>query len=199
MTCPNCGTTVQPHDLFCMSCGHALTPADPTRHLDTPVEAAAAYGAGTADHGYGAPPIAEPARQEQPPQSPAYARPLQSPPYASPPAGRSRDGQAWASGSSFPTANPYTSTPNTVSSGTILNGRPVGGRRGGGMFQGLGAAIIALGVLLGKFGGVLAGLGLWKILGFYWLFGWLFRGGHSWVALIIVLLIVSAIWRARTA
>src|SRR5579864_690426 len=137
MTCPNCGTTIQPHDLFCMSCGHALTPADPTRHLDTPVEAVygdtpveAAYGAAAPDQGYGSPPTNQPAWQaqpSQPPTPPAFVRPLQTPAYA-PPADRSGDGRKWASGSSFPAANPYASTPNTVSSGTILNGRPVGSR-----------------------------------------------------------------------
>src|SRR5581483_2159536 len=97
----------------------------------------------------------------------------------------------WASGSSYPAPNPYVPPPNTVSPGTILNGRPVGRRNRGGPLQGLGAAIVALGVILGKFGGAIAGLGIWKIGLILWLF-------HSpaLILVLLVLLVVGAIWRS---
>jgi hypothetical protein len=74
--------------------------------------------------------------------------------------------------------------------------------------QGLVGAIVALGVLLGKFGAVLgialakfgaviAGLNFWHIWGLYWLVSAF--GGHGWVLLLILLLVVSALWRWRTA
>ena len=122
MTCPSCGAPVQPGDSFCVSCGHALHPADATRRLEDPVPSA--YGTvGDAPPRAGTP-------------GPTPYRPLivESP----------RGEKTWASGSSFPAPNPYASPPH-VSRGTILNGRPLGSRRGGsGVLKGLGAAIIAL-------------------------------------------------------
>lgn len=122
MTCPSCGAPVQPGDSFCVSCGHALHPADATRRLEDPVPSA--YGAvGDATPHAGT-------------TGPTPYRPLivESP----------RGEKTWASGSSFPAPNPYADPPHTVSRGTILNGRPVGGRGGSGVLKGLGAAIIAL-------------------------------------------------------
>ena len=122
MTCPSCGAPVQPGDSFCVSCGHALHPADATRRLEDPV--ASAYGAvGDAPPDAGTP-------------GPTPYRPLivESP----------RGEKTWASGSSFPAPNPYADPPQTVSRGPMLNGRPVGGRGGSGVLKGLGAAIIAL-------------------------------------------------------
>ena len=125
MTCPSCGAPVQPGDSFCVSCGHALHPADATRRLEDPV--ASAYGAvGDAPPDAGTP-------------GPTPYRPLivESP----------RGEKTWASGSSFPAPNPDADPPHTVRRGTMLNGRPVGGRGGSGVLKGLGAAIIALWLL----------------------------------------------------
>jgi len=79
----------------------------------------------------------------------------------------------WASGSSFPAANPY-AQPNTVSSGTTINGRPANSG-GGGVLKGAGAAIAAFFVILAKAGaglgaalGALGSIGIFKLL-FYWL------------------------------
>lgn len=182
MTCPHCGMTIQPHDLYCMNCGNAVNPADPTRRLDDQ----AAYEVEAAEPVYAAP---EPA---------PFVRPAEPPPYAPPPVAAQPAERQWASGSSFPTSNPYAPPPNTVSPGTILNGRPVGRRNRGGPLQGLAAAIAALGLILAKSGGAIAALGIWKILGLYWLFGWLLNG-HSWVIVLIVLLILGAVWRSQTA
>lgn len=178
MTCPNCGMTIQPHDLYCMSCGHAVHPADPTRRLD---DQAAAYQVEAAQPVYAAP-------EPEP-----FVRPAE-PPYAPPPVAVQHAEQRWASGSSFPAPNPYAPPPNTVSPGTILNGRPVGRRNRSGPLQGLGAAIVALGLILGKFGSTIAGLGIWKLGLLFWLLH-----GHSWIFVLIVLLVVGAIWRSQTA
>lgn len=184
MTCPQCGAQVRPGDLFCMTCGRALNPGEPTRNLDHPVE----------------PVYAEPAE-------PSRA----APPYAEPQPARET---TWASGSSFPRSNPYASVPNTVSRGTMLNGRPVGRQRGGnGVLQGLGAAIVAIGVILaksgavialalGKFGAVLAGIGIFKFLWLWWLFhafaNLLFWGHIGWIIpLIIVIVLARMAYRRR--
>ena len=192
MTCPNCGATVEPHDVYCMNCGRALVPADQTRHLDEPAPV------------YSAP---SPTPQDSPPTSPpaaSYARPLQPPPadpLQPPVATQPGNHRKWASGSSFPAPNPYSSTPNTVSRGTMLNGRPVGGRRNGnGVLQGLGAGVVALLALLKASGAALfaGGFGFFKLYLLLRLFSWLFVG-HPLLALLIILLIVGAVMRARTA
>ena len=122
MTCPSCGAPVQPGDSFCVSCGHALHPADATRRLEDPMPSA--YGAvGDATPHAGT-------------TGPTPYRPL----IVESPSGE----KTWASGSSFPAPNPYADPPHTVSRGTMLNGRPVGSRGGSGVLKGLGAAIIAL-------------------------------------------------------
>ena len=224
MTCPSCGEQVQPADHFCLNCGHPLRLADPTHNLtmpptptygdtppyygDTPpsyADTAPNYGDTPPNYddtpAYGgtvpsyddtpayAPRPAPPAYAEQP--APAYApRPTQT---------QTRGGSGqWASGSSFPTANPYNSQPPTVTPGTMVNGRPVGGS-GGGVLKGLGAAIVALGVILGKFGAALGSLGIFKFFFYIWALRLLFHGLGGVVMLIIVLLIVGAIWRSRTA
>ena len=210
MTCPQCGAQVQPGDLFCMKCGHALNPAEPTRHLDQPVEPV-----------YSAPVYAEPEPYDTPSGAsydtqpePSYHAPSYAPPYAEP---QRTQEPSWASGSSFPQSNPYGGVPNTVSRGTMLNGRPIGGRNRGGnsVLQGLGAAVLvigailaksaaAIGILLAKFGAVIAGAGFFKLF-FYWItLRWLFHNGAgsglgAIIFLIIVLLIVGSIWRARMA
>lgn len=201
MTCPGCGAMVQAHDLYCISCGRALSPADPTRHLAGADQSA--YGAVAADPGYNvvSAPELQPAWQEQPAQPPpsAHARPS----YATPlPSRQPDDRQQWASGSSFPGTNPYAGTPNTVSRGTLLNGRPItgGGRRSGsGLLTGLGAAAIAFLALLKGVGGAIfaGGLGFFKFYLLLRLFGWVFFS-HSWLAVLIIVLIIGAIVRARS-
>ena len=125
MTCPSCGAPVQPGDSFCVSCGHALHPADATRRLEDPVPSA--YGpVGDATPDAGTP-------------GPTPYRPL----IVESPHGE----KTWASGSSFPAPNPYADPPHTARRGPMLNGRPVGGRGGSGVLKGLGAAIIALWLL----------------------------------------------------
>src|SRR5436305_490868 len=101
MTCPNCGASVQPGDSFCVNCGHAFNPAEPTRHLEDTVQPAP--GAGAA--GGSAPHAVTP--------GPTPYRPLvvESP----------REEKSWASGSSFPAPNPYADPPDTVSRVTLLH------------------------------------------------------------------------------
>ncbi len=194
--CPQCGTKLQSGDQFCHQCGQPLNPADPTRRLgasETP-EPASTPGSASWPQAQQTPSVQSPPsgygswpRAQQLPSAPS------SPPYA-PPNNSSDNGQNWASGSSFPGSNPYAGTPNTVSPGTMLNGRPITGRQNKGILQGLcGVVVLAL-VLLGKFGGAIAALGIWKILGLLWLFNWLGHG-HSWVAIVVLLLIVTALWR----
>src|SRR5438067_2757017 len=91
MTCQNSAASVQPGDSFCVNCEHALNPADPTRRLGTPVPVQPASGAGVAG---------DAAPHAVPPEPKPY-RPLvvESP----------REEKTWATGSSFPAPNPYTS------------------------------------------------------------------------------------------
>src|SRR5919205_847994 len=137
MTCPSCGTPVQPGDSFCVSCGHALHPADATRRLADPVPSAyGTVGNATAEAG-------------TPGHTPSRPLIVESP----------RGEKSWASGSSFPAPNHYADPPHTVSRGTMLNGRPMGGRGGSGVLKGLGAAIIVLwllshGLVVGHVGGL---------------------------------------------
>lgn len=132
---------------------------------------------------YAPQPVSAPASEAPPP---SYApRPTQTP-----------SGQgSWSSGSSFPTANPYNSTPNTVSPGTVLNGRPLRSGRNG-LAQGLGGILIALVVGLKAFGHALAGISIFKLF----FFAWLFSHGLGPVLLIVIIVaIASAIMRSRTA
>ncbi len=205
MTCPHCGASVQSGDLFCMGCGNALNPADPTRHLSNAVDAP--YDAAPAVE---AAPYAHPAddRYDEPEYS-AYGLPADRP-YADPqpapyralrPVDTQQPDRQWASGSSFPAQNPYGGTPNTVSPGTMVNGRPVGAGNGGGIFKGIGAGIAALFVVLAKAGGALAGVGLVFAKFWFWLwaFHFLFRGGLGVVALLFILLLVAgSIWQSRS-
>lgn len=219
MTCPSCGASIQPHDLFCINCGRQMTPADPTRHLD------ASPSGEQADSAYGD--YAAPSYQADPASSFDPYAPLAQEPYTQPyphsaqepytqPAPQSYTqpapqsyvrpalvdeqppaNQSWASGSSFPSPNPYApSQPNTVSRGTILNGQPIGA--GGGILKGIGAAGVALLIALKSFGGAIAGLGFFKLFFLLQIFRWL-AFGHSWLLILIVLLIVGAIWRSQTA
>ena len=177
MTCPNCGAPVQPGDSFCVSCGHALHPADPTRRLGDPVQPA--YGAGAA--GGAAPDAVAP--------EPA---PYRSSVVESPGAEKT-----WASGSSFPAPNPYASPPH-VSRGTMLNGRPVGGRGGSGVLKGLGAALIALWALFHQLGHAILGLGFFKLWFFWSLFHFFIYSHLGWLVLLVILvLIAGSIRRAR--
>jgi hypothetical protein len=178
--CPQCGTKLQAGDQFCHQCGQPINPADPTQRLGAPATPAPA--ATQVYESWSQVPQAPPVQSVPP-------RPQYAPPYSA-----SNDGQNWVSGSSFPSSNPYGGTPNTVSPGTMLNGRPIGGRQSKGILQGLGGAIALALVLLGKFGGAIASLGLFKLLGLFWLFNWIGHG-HSWVAIIVLLLIVAAVWR----
>jgi len=113
----------------------------------------------------------------------------------------------WASGSSFPAANPYARQPNTVSSGTMVNGRPANSG-GGGVLKGIGAAVVAFFVILAKAGagigaalGALGSIGIFKLL-FYWLaFRWLFHDGYGGVVLLIIIVAIigGLIWRRQSA
>lgn len=222
MTCPSCGAAVQTGDYFCLSCGHPLHAADLTQTLTAP--AAPTYGDGPPTYDdtaptygdsaptYGDSPVAQPSpyTTQTAPPPPSYVD--QTPPaYAPSPAPAQRQGgqNTWASGSSVPASNPYNNQRNTVTPGTMVNGRPVRSG-GGGLLQGLGAGVVALFVLLGKFGAVLlvllgkfgaalAGLGIFKFLFYIWAFRLLFHGLGGALMVLIVLLIVGAIWRSRTA
>jgi zinc-ribbon domain len=174
MTCPNCGAPVQPGDSFCVSCGHALHPADPTRRLGDPVQPA--YGPGAAGD---APPDAVSSEPE-----PYRSLAVESPGAET----------TWASGSSFPAPNPYASPPQ-VSRGTLLNGRPVGGRGGSGMLKGLGAAIIVLWAIFHQLGHAILGLGLFK-LWFVWSLFHFFMYSHlGWLVLLVILVLIAGSMR----
>lgn len=203
MTCPSCGATMGPHDRFCVRCGHDM-------------QSAAARPATAAGPNPNAGPTAAPSSNTGPIAQP----PFNAYPNANASAGTPSPGQAannrWASGSSVPGPNPYAQAPNTVSGGTMLNGRPVSGNKNG-LLQGLGAAVIALGVILGKFGIVLgvilgkfgaaiAGIGFFKLFFFVQIVRAFTHGGLGGLGgfgglalLLVVVLIVGAIWRARTA
>jgi len=200
MTCPSCGATMGPHDRFCVRCGHDM-------------QSAAARPATAAGPNPNAGPTAAPSSNTGPIAQP----PFNAYPNANASAGTPSPGQAannrWASGSSVPGPNPYAQAPNTVSGGTMLNDRPVSGNKNG-LLQGLGAAVIALGVILGKFGIVLgvilgkfgaaiAGIGFFKLFFFVQIVRAFTHGGlggfGGLALLLVVVLIVGAIWRARTA
>jgi hypothetical protein len=197
--CPQCGAKLQSGDQFCHQCGQPLNPADPTQRLGAPETPEP-----VATPGYGSWPAAQqtPTLQSPSPGSgygswPAAQQSPSSPSQYAPPRGSADDSQNWASGSSYPGSNPYAGTPNTVSPGTMLNGRPIAGRPNKSILQGLGGAIVLALVMLGKFGGAIAALGIWKLFGLLWLFNWIGHG-HSWVAIVVVLLIVTALWRQRS-
>src|SRR5579875_2867548 len=145
MYCPQCGAPVQPYDRFCIRCGHDMHPDESVEQREaapvTPL--------------YGADPNA-PATARLPQQPGGAARQA---PYGDWDPGRGQNtlntGGPWASGSSTPTPNPYGRTPAPFGNGMPFNGHyGRNGRNGqnGGLLQGLGAAIIALFVILGKFG-----------------------------------------------
>jgi len=186
MTCPSCGATTGSHDRFCVRCGHDMQAAGARSDPNAGPSAAPSYDTG---------PIAQP---------PFNAYPNVS--AGTPPLGQGAPGQGtnnrWASGSSVPGPNPYAQAPNTVSGGTMLNGRPVSGAKNG-LLQGLGAVVIALGVILGKFGAAIAGIGFFKLFFFVQIVRAFTHGGlggfGGLALLLVVVLIVGAIWRARTA
>ena len=212
MTCPSCGAPVQSNDLYCFNCGHAMRPANPTSRLDDPVATAGepGYGPEPSPHTYGSVPAyaaespsythgASPSYADE---TPAYSfgspAPYGTPPPASNSGSRadSRGGaQNWATGSSFPAANPY-AAPNTVSPGTMVNGRPVSGRgAGNGFLRGIGGGILVILLLLKGLGHTLAGIGILKVLGIVWLF----THAPVWVFILIVGLIVGGILRSQVA
>ncbi len=113
----------------------------------------------------------------------------------------------WASGSSFPAANPYAQQPNTVSSGTTINGRPANSG-GGGVLKGVGAGIAAFFVILAKAGaglgaalGALGSIGIFKFLLYWFAFRWLFHDGYGGVVLLIIIVAIvgGLIWRRQAA
>ncbi len=79
----------------------------------------------------------------------------------------------------------------------MLNGRPANAD-GKGLLQGVGAAIVAIFVVLGKFGGLVAGLGIFKLFFYWWLFSGLLHAGLGTLVLVVVIvLIVGAVARSR--
>ncbi len=188
MICPQCGAAAQPYDRFCIRCGHDMQPngagapergqaaatnasartAVPIGPMTPPPYAGAAYG-----DGMGAPPAPQPYNNGAPPQG------------------------GWASGSSTPGPNPFGGPRSAPSNGTMLNGRPANAG-GKGLVQGVGAAIVALFVVLGKFGGLVAGLGIFKLIFYWWLFSGLLHAGlGTLVLVVIVVLIVGAFAHSR--
>lgn len=96
---------------------------------------------------------------------------------------------AWASSGSVPPPNPYAGSNgdySVASPGTIVNGRPVGGRSSS-IIGRLGIGLVAIVALLGKFGGALLGLGLFKWLLFIWALG------HGFGGLILLILVVAIV------
>ncbi len=194
MNCPQCGAAAQPYDRFCIRCGHDMQPngadapergpsaatyspnipspsartAVPSAPMTPPPYAGAAYG-----DGMGAPPAQQPYNNGTPPQG------------------------GWASGSSTPRPNPFGGPRSAPSNGTMLNGRPANAD-GKGLLQGVGAAIVAIFVVLGKFGGLVAGLGIFKLFFYWWLFSGLLHAGLGTLVLVVVIvLIVGAVARSR--
>ncbi len=185
MNCPKCGAPVQPYDRFCIRCGHDMQPdsaAEPAQTTATynPVQGVGAQATPT----YTA-------------QSPfGGATPQQ--PYGAPARNSGPNGGAWASGSSTPGPNSYASTPSTVSNGTMLNGRSANNGQGRGLLQGIGAAIVAGFVILGKIGGGIAAIGFFKFLFYWWLFSGLLHAGlGTLVLVVVVLLIIGGVARSR--
>jgi len=188
MICPQCGAAAQPYDRFCIRCGHDMQPngsgapergqATATNPSAQPYASAAPvspppYAGGAYGSGMGAPPAQQPYNNGAPPQS------------------------GWASGSSTPGPNPFGGPRSAPSNGTMLNGRPANAG-GKGLFQGVGAAIVALFVVLGKFGGLVAGLGIFKLFFYWWLFSGLLHAGlGTLVLVVVVVLIFGAFARSR--
>jgi zinc-ribbon domain len=180
MTCPNCGASVQPGDSFCVNCGHAFNPAEPTRHLGTPDPAQPAPGALRVGAAGDATPHAV-----TPGPTPYRPRVVESP----------RGERTWASGSSFPAPNPYASPPQ-LSRGTMLNGRPVGSRRdGSSLLKGLGAALVALWAILHQFGHAILGLGFFKLYFLWSLFHFFMYSHVGWLVLLVILVLIAGSMR----
>ncbi len=156
-------------------------------------------------------PVSRPARVVTPPAArPALPAPAppdvepvdsgtvgESPPWNPAPRGRlasassspSSSTGTWTSSSTVPPANPYagsTAEYGATSPGTIVNGRPGGGASSG-LVGRLGIGLVAIVALLGKFGGALLGLGLFKWLLFIW--AW----GHGFGGLILLVVLVSIV------
>ncbi len=184
MICPQCGAAAQPYDRFCIRCGHDMQPNG---------DAAPERGQAAATNNSSARPYAS-ATPVTPPYAGADmgASPTQQPSNnGAPPQG------GWASGSSTPGPNPFGGPRSAPSNGTMLNGRPANAG-GKGLFQGVGAAIVALFVILGKFGGAIASIGIFKLLIYWWLFSGLLHAGlGTLVLVVVVVLIVGAFARSR--
>ncbi len=101
----------------------------------------------------------------------------------------------WASSSSFPAANPYAQQPGTLSSGTMVNGRPANSG-GGGVLKGIGAVGAAFLVILAKFGGAIASLGIFK----WFLLIWALGHGFGGIILIVILISIigGIVWRTQS-
>ena len=183
MICPQCGAAAQPYDRFCIRCGHDMQP----------------NGAGAPERGQSA---ANSSARTTAPSAPVSPPPYAGAAYGAPPAQRPYNNGAppqggWASGSSTPGPNPFGGPRSAPSNGTMLNGRPANAG-GKGLFQGVGAAIVALFVVLGKFGGLVAGLGIFKLFFYWWLFSGLLHAGlGTLVLVVVVVLIVGAVARSR--
>ncbi len=188
MICPQCGAAAQPYDRFCIRCGHDMQP----------------NGSGAPEHGQSAAtnPSAQPYAGAAPVSPPPYAGAAYGSVMDAPPAQQPYNNGApsqggWASGSSTPGPNPFGGPRSAPSNGTMLNGRPANAG-GKGLFQGVGAAIVALFVVLGKFGGLVAGLGIFKLFFYWWLFSGLLHAGlGTLVLVVVVVLIVGAVARSR--
>lgn len=213
MNCPKCGAAVQPYDRFCIRCGHDMQPTGasaPERgQASQASQATPTYNGSPSAGAY--PPPASPWQTPSAGTAPGqpYGGSAQQGPFGNWTPGQQRQqgqqGQAapgaggtnWASGSSTPGTNPYANTPSTVSSGTMLNGRPANAG-GKGLFQGLGAAVVAFFVILGKFGGAIASIGFFKLYFFAWIFHGLFHTSFGTLFLIlIVVAIIAGFARSR--
>jgi len=196
MNCPKCGAAVQPYDRFCIRCGHDMQPGGATeRGQATSATASynpattASYNPATSSPSYD-PNAAGPGAEAQ--AGPVYGG--QAPFGGAPPQnGAAGANTNWASGSSTPGPNPFANTPSSFSNGTMLNGRPATGGGGKGIFQGVGAGIVALFVILGKVGGGIAALGFFKLLFYWWLFGGLLRAGLGTLVLVVVVLLIVGV------
>ncbi len=195
MNCPKCNAPVQSYDRFCIRCGHDMQPTGATERQQTTST-------------YNPSPYVSPTTPSASAGQPQYARtepqestgPTPQTPFGNTTQGQStpNNGDRWASGSSTPGPNPFANTPSSFSNGTMLNGRPANSGKNGGLLQGLGAGIVALFVVLGKFGGLVAGVGLFKLLFYWWLFSGLLHAGlGTLVLVVVVVLIVGGIARSR--
>ncbi|MCA1598104.1 MAG: zinc-ribbon domain-containing protein, partial [Chloroflexi bacterium] len=139
MICPQCGAAAQPYDRFCIRCGHDMQPNG---------SAAPERGPAAATNP-NAQPYASAAPVTPPYVGAAYGDSMGAPPAQQPYNNGAPSQGGWASGSSTPGPNPFGGPRSAPSNGTMLNGRPANAG-GKGLFQGVGAAIVALFVVLGK-------------------------------------------------